>query len=44
MNESIESVLYCDPQAVRPGGTCHRCGGALYAPGYFCLRCWRNRP
>jgi hypothetical protein len=39
VSQGIESTLYIDPQAQRIAGFCPRCGGALYAPGYSCLRC-----
>ena len=38
----IEPVLYCDPQALRPGCFCGRCGGECYAPSLLCLRCERR--
>ena len=39
----IESILFPDPQAVRPLCFCRRCGGERYAPGRHCLRCERRR-
>lgn len=40
----IESVLYLDPQAARPGGFCEVCGGECYLPGLVCRRCERRLP
>ncbi len=34
----FESKLYIDPQTI-PSKTCPRCGGAVYPPGYHCIRC-----
>ena len=42
MQMKIEPMLYIDPQAVA-AGRCDLCGGAVYPPGFFCLRCQRNR-
>lgn len=44
MNVTIEQTLYPDPQAQRPGGRCPVCGGALYGPGFHCIRCGRDEP
>ena len=44
MNPIIEPTLYWDPQAERPAGYCPACGGALYKPGLWCVRCERGRP
>lgn len=38
----IESVLFFDPQAARPGRLCPECGGECYAPTFACLRCERR--
>ncbi len=38
----IESLLFPDPQAQRPGCFCQRCGGECYAPSFRCLRCERS--
>ncbi len=40
----IEPMLYIDPQAAPPGGSCPVCGGALYLPSLTCLRCERRAP
>lgn len=42
MPEKLESVLFTDPQAQIPAGYCPLCGGALYAPGLYCIRCGRE--
>ena len=39
MKVTIEPVLYIDPQAAVPDGSCDRCGGALWLPSLRCLRC-----
>ena len=39
MNPRIEATLYIDPQAAVPAGFCPRCGGAVYKPSLYCLRC-----
>jgi len=44
MIDCIESILYIDPQAVPPGGYCPVCGGALYLPSLYCIRCGRDEP
>ena len=44
MIEAIEGTLYIDHQAQIPGGFCPVCGGALYRPGLWCVRCGRERP
>lgn len=41
MPTAIEPILYTDPQAVRHD-LCPVCGGAVYPPGYFCIRCARR--
>lgn len=43
MEQKVESVLYTDPQNVVPAGRCPVCGGALYPPGLYCLRCDREQ-
>ena len=40
----IESVLFPDLQAIRPGCFCTRCGSECYPPTFFCLRCDRRKP
>lgn len=42
MIKPIEPILYIDPQTV-PAKTCPVCGGAVYPPGYKCIRCERER-
>lgn len=37
----IEPVLYIDPQREKEA-RCPRCGGAVYPPGYRCIRCERG--
>lgn len=37
-----EMTLFTDPQTQQPAGFCPECGGELYAPGLFCLRCGRE--
>lgn len=44
MNVTIEQTLYTDPQAQSPKGYCPACGGALYGPGFSCIRCGRDEP
>jgi hypothetical protein len=39
MNLRIEPTLYIDLQAAVPAGFCPKCGGAVYKPGLYCLRC-----
>ena len=39
--KSIVSNLYPDPQQ-QPSRQCPVCGGCVYAPGYFCVRCQRD--
>ena len=41
MQMNIEPTLYTDPQAAA-AKRCAKCGGAVYPPGFFCLRCERN--
>ncbi len=43
MAQTIEPVLYIDPQAQRPAGFCGVCGGELYSPGLICIRCQRDK-
>ncbi len=43
MHTAIEPILYIDPQTL-PSRQCPDCGGAVYPPGYFCIRCERSRP
>lgn len=43
MNTGIESTLYIDIQQL-PHRLCPVCGGAVYPPGYHCIRCERERP
>ena len=38
---TIVSILYPDPQRQRHQ-RCPVCGGSVYAPGYFCIRCQRD--
>ena len=42
LKDLIESTLYIDPQAQTPAAYCPICGGALYPPGLYCLRCERR--
>lgn len=42
MTVKIESVLYIDPQQL-PSKYCPVCGGAVYGPGYACIRCERDK-
>ena len=42
MIEEIQGTLYTDPQAQVPDGYCPRCGGAVYRPSLYCLRCERR--
>ena len=44
MTEEIQGSLFTDPQAEIPAGYCPVCGGALYRPGLYCLRCERRGP
>ena len=37
-----ESILYIDPQAVKPAAFCPVCGGECYAPSMTCIRCERR--
>ena len=37
-----ESILYTDPQAVRPASLCPVCGGECYGPSLTCIRCERR--
>lgn len=39
METQVEQTLYVDPQAEVPAGYCPRCGGELYRPGLWCVRC-----
>jgi len=39
MEPKIEPTLYIDIQAAKPACLCSRCGGAVYWPGLYCLRC-----
>ena len=41
MTTGIEKILYFDPQQA-VCRSCGRCGGAVYAPGYHCIRCQRD--
>lgn len=41
MIDKIEYTLYIDPQAVR-NSRCPVCGGAIYPPGWHCIRCERD--
>jgi uncharacterized OB-fold protein len=43
MNLRIEPTLYIDPQTL-PEKACPVCGGAVYPPGYHCIRCERDAP
>ncbi len=43
MTEKIEPILYIDPQQV-PHRLCPVCGGAVYPPGWHCIRCGRDKP
>jgi hypothetical protein len=36
MNQTIDPVLFTDPQAAVPLGFCGRCGGEIYSPGPDC--------
>ena len=40
----MESVLFLDTQAERPGCFCCRCGSECYSPTFACLRCERRCP
>ena len=42
MKQSIEQILYIDPQAKRPDGFCPCCGGALWLPSLRCIRCGKE--
>lgn len=44
MDPMVEQQLYIDIQAAVPAGYCQLCGGALYAPSLYCLRCGRDEP
>ena len=44
MTDLIEPTLYIDPQRVPTTHFCSRCGGAIYPPGYHCIRCERDMP
>ncbi len=44
MQQGIEPTLYTDPQAQTITFWCPRCRGALYPPGFYCLRCEEDRP
>ena len=35
----FESILYTDPQAVKPACFCPRCGGECYWPSLVCIKC-----
>lgn len=37
-----ESILYSDPQAVKPACLCPKCGGECYAPSLICIVCERR--
>ena len=37
-----ESILFTDPQAVRPACRCPHCDGECYGPSLLCLRCERR--
>lgn len=41
VTNGIEPTLYIDIQQA-PEKRCPVCGGAVYAPGYFCIRCERD--
>ncbi len=41
--KTIESILYQDPQQ-QLDYPCPVCGGRVYGPGYFCIRCERDAP
>lgn len=41
--KEIESVLYVDLQAEKPGTLCPVCGGECYLPTLACLRCERRK-
>lgn len=41
--KEIEQILYVDPQAEKPAMLCPVCGGELYFPSCFCLRCERRK-
>lgn len=41
MITGIEQNLYIDPQQL-PSKLCPVCGGAVYPPGYCCIRCQRD--
>ena len=43
MISAIEQNLYIDPQR-EPSKSCPVCGGAVYPPGYRCIRCERDAP
>lgn len=39
--KAIVSILYPDPQQ-QPSRQCPTCGGCVYGPSYFCIRCERD--
>ncbi len=41
MGHTIEPVLFTDPQQQKEK-PCPVCGGAVYPPGWHCLRCQRE--
>jgi len=43
MAQTIEPRLYIDDQGEIPAGFCEDCGGALYRPGFVCIRCQRAK-
>ena len=43
MISAIEQILYIDPQQL-PSKPCPICGGAVYPPGYHCIRCEKDAP
>ncbi len=43
MIPEIQPILYQDPQT-QPHRKCPCCGGEIYPPKYFCIRCGREIP
>ena len=41
MQNAIEPILFQDPQT-EPHKSCPLCRGAVYPPGYCCIRCARE--
>lgn len=40
----VEQQMYFDPQQEKGQAFCPVCGGAVYPPGYSCIRCGREEP